>query len=355
MKKNDYYETFDFFEDLEDLDPLPIIKNTPTAMYRHKYKVGKSKLKKPPIDLVDKLTEVGEDRNTFEFSYHASLYEAGWLVDSLGIFYEQHWIDDVLRLIKGGKEASVYQCLANPLTAGGKHTFLAAKVYRPRQFRSLKNDHLYRENRANLDSDGNVIGDDGKQHAIRKKTEFGLELLHTSWLEHEYKTMQLLKQVGADTPIPFICEDNAILMEYIGNEDMAAPTLNTISLSTREARSLFQRVVHNVELMLSVGRVHADLSAYNILYWQGDITLIDFPQAISPQENRNAYQIFERDILRVCDYFIRQGVRSDPRQLSARLWTSFRYPVQPDIHPGLLDAEDDKDRVYWQQYGHHDN
>jgi len=348
MKKNDYYETFDLFEDLDDVDYLAIIKNTPHSMYRREYKRGKAKLNKPPIDPVLELTDQSIDRNTFEFTYHASLYEAGWLVDSLGFFYEQHWIDDVLRLIKGGKEASVYQCRANPITIGSNHIYLAAKVYRPRQFRSLKNDHLYRENRANLDSDGHLIGDDGRQHAIQKKTEYGLQLMHISWLEHEFKTMQLLQEAGADIPKPFTCGENAILMDYIGGEDMAAPTLNSIKLSACEARNLFQRVLHNVELMLSVGRVHADLSAYNILYWEGEITLIDFPQAISPHENRNAYQIFERDILRVCDYFIHQGVRSDPRQLAARLWTSYRYPLLPEIHPGLLDAEDDKDRVYWQ-------
>ena len=52
--------------------------------------------------------------------------------------------------------------------------YLAAKVYRPRRFRSLKNDHMYREGRVNLDEDGREITEDGMQHAMRKKTDFGL-------------------------------------------------------------------------------------------------------------------------------------------------------------------------------------
>jgi RIO kinase 1 len=99
--------------------------------------------------------------------------------------------------------------------------------------------------------------------------------------------------------------------------------------------------------MLAHGRVHADLSAYNILYWEGEIIFIDFPQAISPSENRNAYRIFERDVTRICEYFIRQGVPSDPRRLAAKLWTAFRYPFRQEIHPSLLDGEDEKDRAYW--------
>jgi hypothetical protein len=31
-----------------------------------------------------------------------------WLTTSLGGFYEEHWFDDVVRMVKGGKEASVY-------------------------------------------------------------------------------------------------------------------------------------------------------------------------------------------------------------------------------------------------------
>src|SRR5690242_16781758 len=60
-----------------------------------------------------------------------------WVLSSLAQFYEQDLITDVLRVIKSGKEATVYCCAADP--AMGRK-LLAAKVYRPRMFRSLKND-----------------------------------------------------------------------------------------------------------------------------------------------------------------------------------------------------------------------
>jgi RIO kinase 1 len=75
--------------------------------------------------------------------------------------------------------------------------------------------------------------------------------------------------------------------------------------------------------MLSLGLIHGDLSAYNILYWQGDITLIDFPQVIDYAQNTNAYTIFERDVTRVCEYFASQGVDYDPLALSESLWQRF--------------------------------
>jgi len=101
--------------------------------------------------------------------------------------------------------------------------------------------------------------------------------------------------------------------------------------------------------MLSNNVIHGDLSAYNILYWEGDIILIDFPQVISPKINRNAFRIFERDVTRVCDYFTVQGMQTNSRKLARELWTSHGYRLQQEIHPRLLDAEDPKDRKLWQK------
>jgi RIO kinase 1 len=69
--------------------------------------------------------------------------------------------------------------------------------------------------------------------------------------------------------------------------------------------------------------VHGDLSAYNILYWDGAITLIDFPQVTSLHANRNAYPILERDVVRVCEYFARQGARADGLGLARAMWTRY--------------------------------
>jgi len=282
-----------------------------------------------------------------DLTYKASRHERLWIVESLGNFYDMQWLTDVLCLVKGGKEASVYQCAADPQIAAD---FIAAKIYRPRMFRSLKKDHLYREGRANLDEAGLVILDHGMEHAMSKRTAYGLELLHTSWIEHEFKTLELLHAAGADVPRPYAAGDNAILMEYVGGEDMAAPSLNQLDLELDEANRLFERVLWNIDLMLTHGRIHGDLSAYNILYWEGEITLIDFPQAVSPGENRNALSIFQRDVRRVCEYFAAQGVRCNPRKLAIDLWTAHRQRLEPELDPRWLDETNQDDRRRWRKH-----
>jgi RIO kinase 1 len=330
-----------YFDEMDDLDPLENGKWG--TMIRNVSRDHKKKKTQSAVPAKGAQREAGQD---FSFSYHASHHEREWIVDSLGNFYQMHWFDDVLQLIKGGKEASVYLCLGNETT---QVSHLAAKVYRPRRFRNLRKDHLYREGREQLDENGNAITDDGMQHAMKKRTQYGKQLLHTSWIEHEVKTMQVLKQAGADVPAIFASGNNAILMSYIGEAEMPAPALNEVDLDPGEARQLFERVLANVEIMLAHDRVHGDLSAYNILYWDGEITLIDFPQAISPVENRNAWFIFQRDVTRVCEYFARQGVASDPPAIAESLWRKYRHNPMPDMDPHFLDAESEDDIALWKR------
>jgi RIO kinase 1 len=187
------------------------------------------------------------------------------------------------------------------------------------------------------------------EHAMRKRTAYGMELLHTSWIEHEFKTLERLHAAGADVPQPYAAGDNAILMEYLGGEGMAAPSLSEIELELGEARRLFERVIWNIDLMLSHERIHGDLSAYNILYWEGEITLIDFPQAVSPRENRHALSILQRDVQRVCEYFAAQGVRSNPRKLAQEMWTAHHHRLQPELDPRWLDEASQEDRRRWRK------
>jgi RIO kinase 1 len=302
--------------------------------------------KKLPGHAYEFISKQDDSRSRFKFTYKAARFEEVWLLDSIGGFYEQQWISDVLQRVKGGKEASVYLCRAGaPIPAD----LVAAKVYRPRMMRNLKNDHLYREGRSNLDEQGQVIIDSGRQHAMQKRTEYGKKLLHQSWIAYEFTSMQVLHAAGADVPEPYTMADNAILMGYIGDIDGCAPALNEVTLESAEARRLFECVLYNVDLLLAHERIHGDLSAYNILYWEGQVTLIDFPQVVSPTINRNAFAIFERDITRVCEYFDKQGVSADPRKIARELWTKHGYRAGPEVHPRLLDAEDERDRALWQK------
>jgi RIO kinase 1 len=289
--------------------------------------------KKTQSQIIAELTDDTSDVELgFNTTYKPSRHEAGWLLSSMYSFYDEGLITDVLALVKGGKEASVYRCEANPTTGA---RLLAAKVYRPRMFRNLRNDKMYRQGREILLEGGRPAGRDYGylERAIRNKTPFGMQAAHTSWLMYEFTAIERLYEAGAAVPRPIAPSPNAILMSYHGDERMAAPTLNTVNLEPEEAHRLFGEVLRNVDLMLQHTLIHGDLSAYNILYWQpedapSEITLIDFPQIVNLHTNRNAHFILGRDIQRVCEYFSGQGVNCNPSAIVDELWS--RYVEQPD-------------------------
>ena len=256
---------------------------------------------------VERVAEVAGLENLWQISYTPARFEGGFLKNSLQPFYGQDQIVDVMALVKGGKEASVYRCGAHP-TMGVE--WIAAKVYRPRQFRNLCNDALYREGRQLLTSEGGrhqVVNprDERVAKAVGKKSFFGVQVRHTSWLMYVFSALQTLHVAGAPVPTPYGVGENAILMEYIGDERMAAPTRHAVRLQDDEARPLFDRTLESIVLMLQKCPVHGDLSAFKILYWQGEIKLIDFPQVIESQTNRSAQEVLNRDVERICQYFSR--------------------------------------------------
>jgi len=253
----------------------------------------------------------------FNPSFTGSKHEREWIMTYLSPFYQDHQILDVLRQVKGGKEATVYCCQAHPSTG---LDLVAAKVYRPRIFRSFKNDSEYWSSRLMLDGEGKAMRDKRYAKAVQQGTRFGQGARFASWLTHEFSTLKLLHAAGADVPRPIAQDENAILMEYMGEEEAAAPTLSQVSIPREEAPVLFERLMANVELMLKHDRIHGDLSAYNVLYWEGKVTIIDFPQVIDAYQNNNAFRFLQRDVERLCQYFARQGVRSDPVGIARAMW-----------------------------------
>ena len=271
--------------------------------------------------LREQTVEEGGIKAPFDPTFLASLRDAPWILSSLTQFYEEDLIRDVLHVVKSGKEATVYCCSATPLTG---EQYLAAKVYRPRMFRSLRNDAIYRHGRVQHDEDGHVLRNSRRYAKHRKGSEKGRAAQISSWIEYEFETQRLLFEGGVQVPRPVFQMGNAVLMEYIGAVDEPAPLLREVTLTREEAQPLFESILNDIALCLAHDRIHGDLSEYNILYWQEAAVLIDFAQAVDPQQNSAVFPLLVRDIERVCRYFARYGVIADAGELAAEMWTRYQ-------------------------------
>jgi len=249
-----------------------------------------------------------------------------WALEALQPLHDECWITDVLSRVKPGKDATIFCCRAHPAIGGG---LLAAKAYRPRMLRTMKNDALYREGRELLDAEGKTILDRRRHAAISKKTAYGRDLLAGAWVHNEFAVMNALHAVGGDVPQPLACMGNTILMAFVGGEQHAAPTLHEARPSPDEAAQAAPRLLSTVGRLLAVGRVHADLSAYNVLWWDGVPWVIDFPQAVDAWQNPHAYELLQRDLARLGQFFWRYGVAWDAQALTDELWARYiRIPAE---------------------------
>jgi len=233
---------------------------------------------------------------------------------SLEPLFADGLITEVLGIVRKGKEANVYCCRGSRWSG---HEYVAAKVYRSLDQRGFRNDADYQPGR-----DRQLLGRD--KRALANKSRQGRLVQANVWIYSEFETLRILHEAGARVPAPISCSGSAILMEFIGEGEEAAPMLARVAMTPEESRECLRQILENVGLWLSCDRIHGDLSAYNVLYREDGIVAIDFPQAVDPRFNRNARNLLERDLENICGHFARAGLHPDSRRIANELWHRYR-------------------------------
>jgi RIO kinase 1 len=147
-------------------------------------------------------------------------------------------IDEVLRPLKSGKEASVY------VVRSGEEV-RCAKVYKDMAQRSFQQRVQYQE--------GRKVRGSRQARAIGKASKFGRKEAEAAWKNAEVDALYLLAGWH---------------------------------------RILIRQVVR----MLCVGLIHGDLSEYNVLAAPDGPVIIDLPQVVSASGNNAARTMLRRDV-----------------------------------------------------------
>ena len=225
------------------------------------------------------------------------------------------WVitDDAARqfergVIKTGKEADVHLV---ERTLGDRRNLLAAKRYRDLDERAFRNDAKYRKR----------TGDRRVDLAMAQGTRAGMTFRAQLWLETEFATLSTLWSIGCTVPYPVQKLGVELMMEYIGDEEEAAPRLvNAIGDIDADGRAdLYAQTCEALRLMTSAGIVHGDLSPYNLLVWQERLYVIDLPQAVDPILQPEGLGLLERDVTNLCKWFTSKGVTTDAVALQREL------------------------------------
>ncbi|MEO8665321.1 MAG: RIO1 family regulatory kinase/ATPase [Ignavibacteria bacterium] len=213
-------------------------------------------------------------------------------------------LDDLVKIIKSGKEASVY-------LGRSCGEYIAVKVYTDLRVRSFRRDDMYRE--------GRFVGDARLQKAMDQGSATGLSARQILWVQEEFRQLYFLYNAGIPVPKPIATSGKVVLMEFIGSEGEASERLSDIHLEKDEAEEAFRQSVKILEAIVSAGRIHGDYSAYNILWDKGRAVVIDFPQVVGITSNRSSREILLRDVNSLCKSFKRHKIYTDPEGIYKRL------------------------------------
>lgn len=232
------------------------------------------------------------------------------------------YVERDLGSLKSGKEAEIFLV---ERTYEGRSILLAHKRYRPRTVThkgELAELGFQRGNRFMNDvayRDGRKFAKSRDQRAAQQMTKYGKKLLTGRWTGHELDMMQQAWHAGVSTPYPVGTRGDGLLMQFLGDIGQAAPRLAEARLGPSQIHSACQQLVDNLKLLVGAGFVHADLSAFNLLWWDGQLWLIDFPQTVDVTTNPHAFDYLHRDLTNVCRWFARHGETIEMDELYAEL------------------------------------
>ena len=223
-------------------------------------------------------------------------------------------------VLKSGKEAEVF--LVERVSPTGSH-LLAHKRYRPRYPKKGELEELGFSKGTIYRADAVYQAGWGlkprERRALDQGSRFGHQLAAHMWPYIEKSTLERAWRAGASVPYPVELTEDGLLMEYIGDRSGAAPRLAGAGLSRAEANDALEQLLRSLRAMSAERIVHADLSAYNMLWWQGRLVIIDFPQAVDSLSNPHAPDLLHRDLINVHGWFSRQRADFDVEQVYVEL------------------------------------
>lgn len=225
-------------------------------------------------------------------------------------------VDEVIRPLMSGKEASVYIVRCGD-------DIRCAKVYKEADKRSFKQAVLYQE--------GRKVRSSRRARAMEKGSKFGRQQQEESWQNAEVDALFKLAKAGVRVPQPYGCYDGVLLMELVcDDEGMVAPRLADVAMDADLAIADHATMLHYIVIMLCEGLVHGDLSEFNVLVDDHGPVVIDLPQAVDAAANNNAKWMFCRDVNNMRDYYGQYAPALLSTQYAEEIWALYEAGA---LHP----------------------
>lgn len=128
------------------------------------------------------------------------------------------------------------------------------------------------------------------------------------WAEKEMHNLMRMQEIGLNVPDVVVLKKHVLVMRFIGDNHNAAPKLKDARLSAAELSCAYEEIVAAMHKMYNVAKlVHADLSEYNILWYEGKCWFIDVAQSVEP-EHPSGLEFLMRDCANIVQFFKKRGL-----------------------------------------------
>ena len=222
---------------------------------------------------------------------------------------EEGLVDEVMRQLMSGKEATVYV-----VRCGDE--IRCAKVYKAATERSFHQAVAYQE--------GRRVKNSRQARAMEKGSRYGRKMAEEVWQNAEVDALYRLAAAGVRVPTPYQCFEGVLLMELItGADGNAAPRLNDVPLTPALALHYHAMLLQQVMRMLCAGVIHGDLSEYNILVDADGPVIIDLPQALDAAASSVASSMLERDVNNLAIFFGAVAPELIGTRFGAEIWALY--------------------------------
>ncbi|PIU89231.1 serine/threonine protein kinase [archaeon CG06_land_8_20_14_3_00_37_11] len=202
--------------------------------------------------------------------------------------FRHEYYEAIENCVSTGKEANVFRAVT-------KKGYVAVKIFRT-YTSSFDNMQKY------------ITGDPRFARVKKKKHD-----LIYQWCRKEFRNLNKAYNLGVHVPKPFAFLKNVIIMEFIGDNGVAAPLLKDVVLEKPE--EWYKIIINNMVKLYKGGLVHADLSEFNILVHKNRPIFIDMAQSVLI-EHPKAGEFLRKDFENINNYF-----RKKCRVIG---WDSFR-------------------------------
>ncbi|GLH03723.1 Serine/threonine-protein kinase RIO1 [Gryllus bimaculatus] len=129
-----------------------------------------------------------------------------------------------------------------------------------------------------------------------------------TWAEKEIRNLSRLHSAGIVVPQPILLRSHVLLMQFVGHNGWPAPKLKDADLTTSRACKLYRECVIMMWKMFNKSKlVHADLSEFNLLYYEGQIYVIDVSQSVE-NDHPHALEFLRKDCTNINEFFRKKDV-----------------------------------------------